>query len=309
MDFSTVIRNACFYPLSRRRGFTLIEILIIAALISLFSGLAIFSMQYLVESSKKKAAIADARTIGSVLSATHIDLGLFPKIGYLSYPKAQLELFTTTAGVDTTDDSLLPPYFDTMGFKAPNTRSEFIMNHWIGPYLPNPRSRTTASPSAGGYSVRAGVGPGNSVVVDWPADAWGNPYVVYLVHIEGAERGNTIRWIRHRTEEPNFVAAVVSYGKNGVPGCLDNVDRNSPIAQAARQYQLFTTNPMGSEAEYTMFAESDFNQNRWLALHNGEGWSRATNHAADAAFQFLSAYPEQPGIMDPGSDDIVYMIP
>ena len=46
-----------------RKGFTLVEILIVAALIALFAGMAIGGGAYLVDSSKRKATIVEARTV------------------------------------------------------------------------------------------------------------------------------------------------------------------------------------------------------------------------------------------------------
>ncbi len=69
----------------RNRGFTLIEMLIVAALIAIFSALAVFNISEQLNISKGKAAVAECRSIATAMSFAHDDLGFYPKIGFLRY--------------------------------------------------------------------------------------------------------------------------------------------------------------------------------------------------------------------------------
>ena len=120
------MKNAPISLLRKRRGFTLIEMLIVAALITIFSTIAMFSMQELMKSARRKAAIADLRSIGHSLANAHMDIGFMPKIGYLGYA---LQGSDPIGGVarGTINNPQLPPGFDTFGYIAtdntvPSTR-------------------------------------------------------------------------------------------------------------------------------------------------------------------------------------------
>jgi len=281
--------------LSRARGFTLIEIMIVAALISLFSALAIFSMTYLVDTSKRKSAIADVRTIGSVLSTATMDFGVIPKIGYLSESREGLE-HMAQAGTQ------LPPEFDSLGLMpADSPQIRRIVREWEGPYLPNPAQRGLVSSGFKGYFTRMKLA-GSNGVLNWPADPWGNPYVVYLLHLDPGAN-SAPRWVQTHTEKANYAAIVVSYGKNGIPGgssdprTILTADRT-----AAEGFLLFTRLTGNPNADFQALSPGEYGT-RYLALHNSAGWNAAGYGGSYLTNQNI------PGILDPGSDDLVYQIP
>ena len=283
--------------LSRARGFTLVEIMIVAALIALFSALAIFSMTYLVDTSKRKSAIADVRTIGSVLSTATMDFGVIPKIGYLSESREGLERMAPVG-------SKLPGEFDTLGLMpADSPQIRRITQNWEGPYLPNPAQRQVVSSGFKGYFTRMKLAGSNNVL-NWPADPWGNPYVVYLLHLNPGPN-SAPQWVESPTEKANYAAVVVSYGKNGIPG--GSSDPRTILAAdraVAEGYLLFTRLTGNPNAEFQALTPAEYWQPaRYLALHNKAGWQ---------AEGFGGTYlPNEniPGILDSGSDDLVYQIP
>jgi prepilin-type N-terminal cleavage/methylation domain-containing protein len=284
--------------LSTRRGFTLMEILIVAALIALFSMLAVISIQYLADTSKRKATVADVRTIGSVLSTAHMDFGIFPKIGYLCENRETIKL----------PGGLLVPEFDTIGYlpqNAPQVRR--IIENWVeGSYLPNPKPRGAISPGYRSYVTTMRLA-NSTKVLDWPADPWGNPYVVYLLHLGSDANDNAPRWIASATEKANYAALVVSYGKNGIPGGSSDPQTITPdVRSEAQDFLLFKRlegDPTGADYQ-ALTSDQYMLPARYLALHNTSGWVRAgfgsTGYLSNA---------DIPGILDPGSDDIVYQIP
>ena len=270
--------------------------MIVAALISLFSALAIFSMTYLVDTSKRKSAIADVRTIGSVLSTATMDFGVIPKIGYLSESRESLEHMAAVGGK-------LPAEFDTLGLMpADSPQIRRIVQEWEGPYLPNPAQRGMVSSGFKGYYTRMKLA-GSNVPLNWPADPWGNPYVVYLLHLDPGAN-SAPRWVQTHTEKANYAAIVVSYGKNGIPGgssdprTILTADRT-----AAEGFLLFTRLTGNPNADFQALSPGEYGT-RYLALHNNAGWQAA-------GYGQGSYLPNQniPGILDPGSDDLVYQIP
>src|SRR5688572_29195394 len=71
--------------MQRRRGFTLVEMLVVSALIALFAGLAVFSITTQLEQNRKKAAVAECRQIATAMSFAHQDLSFFPKLCLLRF--------------------------------------------------------------------------------------------------------------------------------------------------------------------------------------------------------------------------------
>ncbi|MFP4379025.1 MAG: type II secretion system protein [Candidatus Sumerlaeia bacterium] len=291
----------------KHQAFTLIEILIISALIALFSGLAIISMQYLVDSSKRKSVFADARTIGSALGAAHMDLGMIPKIGYMSYSKSML---IQTSGNDTQ----LPVDFDTIGlFTGGNTPlAPQVLENWVGPFLPNSKGRSGISPAGVGYTARMQMATqkadGDYQILDWPADPWGNPYVVYLLKLRKVGEGFEPSWIYTPYEKADYVALVVSYGKNEIPGGSSDPGGVTPQIREAvidGNFMMYEDPYVPNRADFRSLTVAEHTASRWRALHNKQGWEEE----GFDNFEYLPGYPEVPGIMDSGSDDIYFHIP
>lgn len=291
---------------ARGKGFTLIEMLIVAALIVIFSTIAIFSMQELMVSSRRKAAIADLRTIAHTMSAAHMDLAFFPKIGYLAYP---LDGADPIGGVrrGTASNPELPPRFDALGYLgATNPISRRVINNWRGPYLPDSSSRSVLSYSPYAYTSTMRIpnpdAGEDDEIMAWPCDPWGSPYVAYLLHTEEGVRED---WIVEPTEKANYKAIVVSYGRNMIPGGSDDIGAiTQEIRQKAEYYKLYKVDPTG-QADFVMLTDAEFledSSKRLNALYND--WGYGADVGADV-----------PGILDeatddrPGSDDLVVPIP
>ncbi len=278
---------------SHSKAFTLVEIIVVSALIALIAGIATLSWHTLMLQTKKKTTHGDVRTLAHSLSATHFDIGMFPKLCFLYQPKEQ---FNLDYGVNT-----LPGDFDGVGHPnqvlGPRTRK--ILSDWEGPYYNNPRGRGGFNPGGAGGVVQMELPDGK--VIDWPADPWDNPYVVYLVNIEtgGTPTDPTIgiSWIKNPYEKPNHTAIVVSYGPNRVPGGTDDPVRNGPFLIEAARYTLYTeVNRKHYQALTYQELSSNTPVNRLTALTN------------DQPFGYLGD-PAFPGIMDPESDDIYIVIP
>ena len=258
------------------RGFTLIEMLIIAALITLFSFIAIFAAERMMRDAKRKMTIADGRSISDGLTNAHFDNAFFPKIGYLSFPK--LELYIYSGAQDA-----LPPAFDTLGFDTLQPRARAIYEKWGGPYLPNPKSRGAASQTGVGYVVKMRV-PDTEIVLDWVADPYGNPYVVYLV---GIDEEGYFDWIKSPSQEADYRAIVVSYGSNGIPGGRPTSE--APVEPTIR---------LDAEQNYMLYRRDETGQANFVALRPDE---YTPNRLRPLEETYLNGIP---GIQGAGSDDI-----
>jgi len=190
----------------RRRGFTLVEMLVVAALIAIFAGLAVFNITAQLEREKQKAAIAEARNIATAMSWAYDDLGFFPKIGLLRFNLDNLVEFLN--GAD----------FTSMEYHghAVGNQLGLVNRAWRQNYL-----------SSGGATdkiVKMHYSAGREIILDWPADPWGNPYVAYLVKtIPANTRDNPSNvpkqsFLTRANDKANRFAGVVSYGRNKVPG-------------------------------------------------------------------------------------------
>ncbi len=256
------------------KGFTLIEILIVGALIALFAGMAIINIQQQYENSVRKIMIGESREIGTAMSFAHQDLGIFPKFCFLNHSRNML---FQVAGTNR-----LPLSFDYMGFDVTG-REQQLIEGWRGGYFAMSQSRGNITQGRRGGIVKAWLLEDN-IAIDWPADAWGNPYVLYLLYLmpDGAPD-----FILTPSHEPDFFCAVVSYGPNRVPGGETNM--SAAQVDSLRQYRIFS-DYTGTEADYTIFPVNSYTRNHALVYSN----------------RYATFLGNLPGITDPGSDDIVF---
>lgn len=176
---------------ANNRGFTLVEIMIVAALIAILSSIAIFSINEFFNIQVRKATIGELRQFATALSFAHDDLTFFPRLNNLNKPRA-LVLYDQQS--DQSSNANLIPAIDYHGFVpgVPQGATPFqsrVSAFWSGPYIGLSEARQRAN--RGGKSGLARVrlpevwaalsGPNQekySFVEDYPADPWGQPYVM-----------------------------------------------------------------------------------------------------------------------------------
>jgi type II secretion system protein G len=64
-----------------QRGFTLVELLIVVAIVGIIAAIAIPSMQTAMDKAKQRGTMADMRSIGSGINYYQIDQSIFPASG------------------------------------------------------------------------------------------------------------------------------------------------------------------------------------------------------------------------------------
>lgn len=214
-----------------RRGFTLIEILIVGALLALFAGLAVFAAREMYESNRKKAMYDEVRQVGTALSLAHDDLGFFPRMYLLEKPLGLIYF----PGMPPRASII--PAFDTYGHFGRTDEVTNVSRNWRGPYMPISASRATMSAGNKGMvrmrlmdadlqGFKIPTEPtSDPTLVWWPADTWGNPYMLYEVVCDpsmmvAGTNPRGLRLARRPGEAGNYLTAVVSYGPNHVPGGL-----------------------------------------------------------------------------------------
>lgn len=201
-----------------QHGFTLIEILIVGVLISLFAGLAIFNVQETYRSNLRKATIGEVRQLGTALALANQDLGVFPKIPLLMYSKTQMQAegYQLTGSEDfwfaNVDAFRNEPGIGPVAFRV---KQDWATTPYFG------ASQTRKTISGGGVVIMdyGSIGTSN-VELDWPSDPWGNPYVFYSLNVD--IQTNEKSFVENTTEVGNYFVGVVSYGPNGVPGATGN---------------------------------------------------------------------------------------
>lgn len=206
------------------RGFTLVEIMIVAALIALLSGIAVFSINTFYQSNVRKATIGELNRLYTALEFARQDLQFYPKFCYLNSSRDQV-LFDQVTGLY--DSASMISNLDYYGFVpgGPNPVQTRVNAFWNGPYfgMSAVRGRQNRGLQSGLTTVRLAdvflqTGSADYSKVRWPADPYGQPYVLYQMRgeISGADRWPV--FVSNGGQEGDFLNAVVSYGPNGVPG-------------------------------------------------------------------------------------------
>lgn len=249
------------------RGFTLVEMLIVAALIALFAGLAMYNIQTQLTLNKQKAMVAECRQIASAMAFAYQDLSFYPRIGLLRFNLPILNKELKGLGYDSVE------YHGN----AVGGLDARLQKQWKGIYLAFNFDRVVK------MNYRSGSG---SKQLDWPADPWEMPYVAYLVHTVPATQSGvdpTERFLTNSGEKADYFAGIISYGPNRVPGLGDNA---SPAqVQARKPLRLFKD--AGWHA-YDSLTPSEY-----------------TNAMADMIRVDLTPDPANPRIREQGSDDLV----
>lgn len=163
------------------RGFTLIEVIVVAAIIAILAGILVPMIFNQIDESKKTRAQGDCKTISSAVTMFRKDTGKWP---YYRPGDCTLPTYTTIQGGGTT-----PPLDNPTGFWGISTDDislGYIMNL---PSIQPAVVQTCYNNKAQSYLPAAS------------ADPWGNQYIINAVNFSGT---NPV-W-------------VISAGPNG---CLD----------------------------------------------------------------------------------------
>ncbi|MCX7015454.1 MAG: prepilin-type N-terminal cleavage/methylation domain-containing protein [Candidatus Sumerlaeota bacterium] len=320
----------------RNQGFTLMEILIVAAIIAIFASLAIFNAQEMYQSNVRKGTIAETNSIGTALSMARDDLTFYPKLNYLMQPAA---LITRQS------DGQLRADFDYIGFYNPSNpnppalNARKILERWqVMGYAAMSQARNRISqgrggvvlvrlPSGVGNQSKGGIGQDslNDSLVEWPADPWGGPYVLYLLKVNRPAQAGTPEWrfVDSVDEEPDFMVGLVSYGPNGVPGMTwEKGNPSAPwgdmrgrplniVTQQQRDARLYRDGDvLGGPARFSLLLPIGYN-------YDTGGVQAQLRTKIVKIQQYLSDFPAPPnpygagptemrGVLDPGSDDLIF---
>lgn len=274
------------------------EMFIVGALIALFAGIAIFNVQQQFQDNKRKAMIGEARQLGTAMGFAKLDLGLYPRMPFLEFSDRQLQFEASqrTLGIFSFYQSLDYTAIGTAGQAAA------LRANWKGPYFAASQSRAGTAQGRGGF-VRMTIPEFGGEPFRWPADAYNNPWVLYLVSIDVVNKrpyfinGNppSATNFNSPTTDPDFLTAIVSYGPNHVPGGGAIADPGTNAA-GALALRLFNGEFRGQEFQALTFAE--YTLERAAAISNQFGAGALPLNDADP--------PQPTGVLDPGSDDIVY---
>jgi len=272
---------------------------IVGALIALFAGIAIINIQQQFESNKRKAMIGEARQLGTAMGFAKLDTDVYPRIAFLPFSDRQMQF-------EAQNRSLAPFYlygildYTGIGTGATNEQIVRMRTNWQGPYFAASQSRAGTIQGRGGF-VQMTIPEVGGDPFRWPADAYSNPWVLYLVSIDTVN--NRPYFINGNppdagnpgspTTDADYLTAIVSYGRNRVPGGGPQIDPGSTGA-GALPLRLFTGDFRGQEFTSLTFFEYNLQRAAAISTRFGVGALPPNEDGVPA------------GILDPGSDDIVY---
>lgn len=281
-------------------------------MIALLSGIGIFAINEMYNSNVRKVTIAECHQIASALSFAEQDLQFYPRFNHLNRSKNLITFGSTTE---------VTPRLDYFGFLTSNpTILTRIQDGWTGPYFgaSATRDRSSRGSSSGIISVRLpdistafqGQQPESLSLVDWPADPYGNPYML-LVLKSVVQPGGVIipSFVERESEEGDFRNAVISYGKNGIPGGNENLTDQAFFDRlsAGRLYLEGDQVVAGGPAKYTMRTAGATDPR--FRLENGSPFHGDFLQALSVQATTPGQYDietGQVGMIDRGSDDIIF---
>lgn len=255
-----------FVPASRR-AFTLVEMLVVASLIALLSGIALFAINDMYNNNIRKVTIGESHQLATALSIAQQDIQFYPRFNTLTRSIARISL--NSAGNEYADPnapgSTVLPGLDYYGFLngSPPILPR-IKTTWAGPYMGQSLSRdgSNRGNASGLVKVRlpdligVTVDGQDASIVDWPADVYGNPFLLYVLKssIDQSGAGLLPKFIEHTWEEGDYLTAVVSYGRNGIPGKYNPNNPGVTEAQLRAGALYITGDPLvsGGTAKYTL---------------------------------------------------------
>jgi type II secretory pathway pseudopilin PulG len=283
------------------RAFTLIELLIVGALIALFAGLAIFGAQQAYLDNQRKAMIGEARQVATSLDMAYADVNFFPALCFLD--KSLTNLFVTAqqaGGLDNVNNGEDVLQFMHIYLLPTSSREQLIRRDWGGPYFAASQARSGVSQGRGGSREMELVNPsGTRGTYSWPLDAYGNPYMVYDLNVDRTT-GILSFNLTDQFNTGNFATAVVSYGRNRIPGGPALHAPTDPlIAQNLRLYDG-NLNDTGATLRY------DVSELASDGAALAGAWTTETGTPPLARMATDIDTGDEIGITDPGSDDIVF---
>jgi prepilin-type N-terminal cleavage/methylation domain-containing protein len=207
-----------------KKGFTLVEMLVVAALIVVFSSIAVFNVSEYMRQGRSKAAVAEARHIATAMSFAHQDLGFFPKICFLNF------------SVNALTDALTGMTYDAVEYHGHNIGdlASRLQRQWKGQYLGINHEKMCKMH----FTSTSGM----TKAFDWPLDPWGMPYVAYLMETSGqvgTDGRHRVGFLPNAGTSPDYFAGVVSYGPNMVPGLKS--DATGTEIEARKPFRLYKT--------------------------------------------------------------------
>lgn len=306
-----MIRNRPTTP--GARAFTLVELLVVGALIAIFAGLAIINVQQQYESNQRKAVIGESRQVAAAMDFAYNDIGMFPKIAFLQYSIEGLRLESQRLYGNS---AAIFSDFNIYGIGT-STAAANIQEDWLGPYFSASQSRSRVAQGRGGSRfMQTDIMGGSGTGISWPVDAYNNPYMYYGLHVDEAD--GSLYFTTGEEDDPsvqstnprqtgNRINAIVSYGRNRVPGGGNLAEPAGSFDDSgvgtAYGLRLYRGNPDNEQAPLVLLQRSDLFGSNGQRRANVWGVGFATD---TTGFALDNDGINPVGITDPGSDDIVF---
>ena len=157
--------------LRREDGFTLVEVIVVLAVVLLLTGIAIPLVGGYIEDGRRARAESEAKTLGSAVMRFYKDVGVWPARNS-SAVNNQVNLMVTGATLPATNP-----------WSAPHTFATWAMSSTLGDTLDNQLLYNRPQGAAAGAYLTTGNmrWRGPYLAGGAPMDPWGRPYVMNVI--------------------------------------------------------------------------------------------------------------------------------
>ena len=164
-------------------GFTLVEVIVVLAVVLLLSGIAVPLISGYVDDSKRARAASEVKLLAGALASFYKDVGIYPTRDAAGRNNRLLCLIT---GLDQPPQTRLTRGHAFQSWASNSTRGDLLDNHLL-------RNQPGGTPGAAYPITGSDKWRGPYLAGPAPLDPWGRPY---YINVMGSYNANATNYFR-----------------------------------------------------------------------------------------------------------------